>query len=197
VRCAVLAFVALISIAALAHAEPPGASAPVTALDPALAPPPPSYRTETYRLQLVAADLAAIGLVTAGALTEIEGLAWAGGAGLFAFAPLVHVAHHGGGNAARSFGTRVGLSMAGAFGGAILGPLFLGCSDGPDCDEINTVTGIMGVGAGAAAGLVAAMAIDYVYFARTRVLVEPEARTWTPVVSATRGGVSLGVSGRF
>jgi len=176
---------------ALARADAPGSTAPH--------PPSPTYRTDSYRAQLFLADVAAIGLTIAAAETEPK-LMLAGWAGFIGFAPIVHSLHDNGRGAAISLGLRVGIPLAGAAAG--MAAYHLGqepCRPGDDLCDLREEDAIDEMALGISAGLLAAMVIDYAVLGETRVKVSGTERapTWTPVVSATAHGVSLGVSGLF
>lgn len=160
-------------------------------LPPGLAPQPAPARTETvvrehrYGLEILLVD----GSVLAATLaTQNPGVLFAG----FALGgPTVHLIHGNPGRAALSAGLRVGLPLAGAYLGAA----------SADCSRSDDWCGLGELVVGGAIGGLVALAIDASMLAVDQTTEEAPLRyrgiRATPMMGATRGGMTLGLDGSF
>jgi len=167
--------VLVIALAHSAAAEPPGIAAPVPAAAPSSEP--------SYRLQTATVDGIAIGLTTLAFSTNNDAAGYTGIGTYLLGAPIVHLVHDRPGRAAVSFGLRVALPLA----GAAIGDKQGGCH-GDVCDSGQAGLGLF-------AGMVAATVIDTLWLAEGD--ETPARASWSPSVSAGRGGASLGLAGTF
>lgn len=156
--------------------------------------------TVSYRGQIIAADVASLGLTVLGPLVmRDESLSGIGFTGFFVAAPIVHLAHGRGMAAAKSFGLRVALPFVGAMAGYRLGPDDLTCHSSPGLDgkpggSCNDHGSLVGLLVGAAAGGISAMAIDVKYLSQYQTT---RPATWSAGIQPTRGGMALSVAGSF
>ncbi len=201
---------ALAGVPTHVHAEPPGLVIPVpvdgtpfVAIDtqdaPAGAPigfvmlpeaPVPSAPT-SYRWQIVAADVAAVGSLVMALENGSKDWASFGLATYGLGAPMIHAANHHGGRALASLTVRIGLPLIGGMLGARQGCGAPAPGDGACGDSGFPDDGYV---KGIAIGAVAAMAIDAWLIARPE---HKPSRGWSPTASAMHGGVSVGASGAF
>lgn len=199
-RIAIAAAVLLVTTS-IAAAQAPGET---MSWDPEPAPPGAAMErvTVSYRGQIIAADVASLGLavLSPSIAPEAPTLSALGVTGFFVAAPLVHLAHGRGSAAAKSLALRVGLPFAGALVGYRLGPDDLSCvqsvgADGSaphgDCGDHGSIIGLL---LGAAAGGVTAVYVDVKYLSRYETT---RPATWTAGIQPTRGGMSLSVRGAF
>jgi hypothetical protein len=144
------ALVALLALANIARADPPGMTEPA-------APPPPD--AGSYRFQIAAADLTAIGLGLLGRAGDSDAFTGAALGMYIAGGPIVHLIHHHTGRAAASAALRIGLPIvAGVVGSAI---------DRSQCTgDCGDVPGLGGALIGVTLGAVTASAIDIGYLSR-------------------------------
>jgi len=157
--------------------------------------------TRRYGFELAAADAAAL-TITAVASTSRGDRGAIASVSLFTFAPLVHLAHGNRHGAETSLGLRLALpaigAVAGLVGGAAIQHASTTCAAEPCEPADGLATGaFVGMGIGTLAGMGAAMVIDYAFLGKKRVEIGPEHAAWSPVVSASQHGVSLGVTGTF
>ncbi len=109
-------------------------------------------------------------------------------------APIVHAAHGHCDRAGASLALRIGAPIALAYLGSGLGTL--ACpGKASDTSNYHCVNGA--TGAGALAGLVAAISVDAALLAREKVPRHPSATGWSPTVSLNRGGFSVGLAAEF
>ena len=163
--------------AAAAHADPPS-------LTPVVSEPIASAGTESYALQTLSTDGAALALIAAG---HSSGPVIALGVATYAVgAPLVHGYHHQSGHAAGSLALRLGLPLLGALVGAAAAS-----HDSPDSDGQVAAPAF-----GVMCGAIAASLVDAAFLARQPVRAkEPR---WAPAVGTTRqGGLTAGIAGHF
>lgn len=164
-------------------ARPRGASGPPGATAPGAYPAsaPAMYREESYRSLALLADVA---WIWATWRTEQPWLALAGYVGA---APLVHASQRN---------TRSAWISAGARAGALLLAVAMiegACASDGYCDESIDDAVLLGL-----TGMGTVMVVDWLVLARKQVPVTPRpASTWAPRVSATPGGLQLGVAGAF
>jgi hypothetical protein len=205
-RRAVLALVTLLLVTTIAHAEPPG----LTIATPLTATPwstiqsvdtgistvaPPTTETRSYRGQLVAADSAALmaGIVAGGSGIELDDELRGIGVGTFLLAaPMIHAANGHGLRALGSLGLRLALPTLGAALGVHLQTRSSSqCTLGGLCHDAVPQGGlVIGIGIGA----LTAVVVD------TWLLAKPTKVTrsgWAPTASPTRGGATVGLTGRF
>jgi hypothetical protein len=160
--------------------------------EPALA-----RRRYGYRLQVIAADGAAVlssfvvdrmsadGGSRPGAVTTLTIASY-----LFT-PPLIHGLHRQGWRALASFGLRAGAPLVlGALGELVDGT--------EDCNNCKDTLRSKGKLAGLTAGVLIAMAVDGVWFARPIYRrVEVPRTAWVPAVGGARGGATVGLAGTF
>jgi len=195
-RLAVILILPLLSLVlapAAVRADAPGLTPAGGHLLQQPPPPPIGYRTESYRLHLLAADVGALGVGVLGGITHNESLGSIAGLGIFTFAPAMHIAHGNYRGALRSLVFRVGLPVAGAMAGLIL-------YDAPHAREDEDGGGFIPFGEGSLIGLgvgfASAIAIDYIWIAEQDVPVT-SGESWGPTVSVSPHGASVGLLGRF
>ncbi len=169
---------------------------------PTMAPVQLQPTTVSYRGQIIAADVASLGLTVLGPVITPNSvtLSGVGFSGFFIAAPIVHLANGRGMAAAKSLGLRVALPFAGAMIGYRLGPADMSCvsavgTDGSaphgDCGDHGSLIGLL---VGAAAGGISAMYIDARYLAQYETM---RPATWSAGVQPMRGGATLSFNGRF
>jgi hypothetical protein len=155
--------------------------------------PSPAVYTNSYRLQLLIADVVALGLVGGGLLAERDELLIAGAAGVVVGAPVVHLAN---GNPPGALGSGLARGIAplvGAYAGFLLIDLPLWSTVYEDEDDgAGWVFPAYGAVAGFGVGLVGGLAVDYLFLAK-----QEGSATWAPTVAPTAGGMSVGLVGRF
>lgn len=161
----------------------PGTAGPPGAAGPGAYPasPPVTYQEETYRGLVLLADVA---WMWAAWQTEEPLLALGGYLGA---APLMHVAQKNSRSAWISAGARAGALLL------TVGIIQSSCSPDGYCDEAAEDALMLGVTA-----MGAVMVVDWLVLGKKRVPVTSRpAPTWAPQVSATAGGLRLGVAGAF
>jgi len=196
-RAVIIALLAV--FASTARAEPPGLVIPVPLdrpLLPALtAEAPVAKTTPSYRWQVVAVDVLAVGSLALALRDRSDDWGYVGLATYGLGAPIAHAANGHGGRALGSLGLRVGLPLVAGFIGSKL-------ETAPKC-EVSPGGGMAfcggtfpsdGVAKGLAVGAIAAMALD------AWLIAKPETkhrRMWSPNAAASQNRVSVGVSGAF
>jgi hypothetical protein len=154
--------------------------------------PEPAPSRTWYGWQGLGVDLLAVGMFAASMTEGVDGdadpLAW-GALGVYLVGtPLVHLAH--GGPVGKSLGLRLGLPVGTALlfaaGTAVVNRC--GPESGELCEAAPLFVGIFGAGLGA----VGAMLVDDVDMS-----YEAAPATWTPMVSPTTGGMTLGLAGTW
>lgn len=140
-----------------------------------------------YRWQVFLADSASLAIAFSGNKTGIT----LSGAGYVLAAPIIHLSHDEGGRAGASLLLRLGLPIAGAFGGAAL-TRHACAPDDEDCDDGALEGAILGFGL----GILTAMVVDTAFIARP-IKSHRTTTTWVPQVAITGQHVGLGVAGRF
>ena len=197
-RAVIIALLAV--FASTARAEPPGLVIPVP-LDRPLLPtitteaPSPVAKTRSYRWQVVAVDVVAVGSLALALRDRSDDWGYVGLATYGLGAPIAHAASGHGGRALGSLGLRVGLPLVAGFLGSRL-------ETAPQCEvspggALALCDGTFpsdGVAKGLAVGAIAAMALDAWLIAKP----EPKhRRMWSPNAAASQNRVSVGVSGAF
>jgi hypothetical protein len=176
--CGCLASATLAPRAAIAAPPPaplaPPAASPALSFGSASQLEPPAPHREWYGWQLMAIDLASIGLLISGT----DGAFF----GLFTGAPMIHALH---GDASKVLGS-LGLRTAGVFGGALVGAALCGGS----CEGLDSLGHAL---AGAAIGMSVGMIIDWTVLGHGDV----EAPRFAPAVQTLPGGGTAGFSYRF
>jgi hypothetical protein len=109
-------------------------------------------------------------------------------------APIVHAAHGHWDRAGASLALRIGAPIVLGYLGSGLGTLTCP-GKASDTSNYHCVNGA--TGAGAIAGLVAAISLDAALLARERVPNRPSAGGWSPTVSLNRSGFSVGLGSEF
>lgn len=143
------------------------------------------YIDRGYGGQIVAVDAAGIAMLIGGGVAESGEIAVAGLA-VMAFGPgLVHASHGRGDAALASMVMRPAVTIAGMYIGAAM----------EDCSQGGDFCGLAGAFFGGLVAYGAVAVFDAAHLARERRTARP--RSWTPQVSATSGGVNLGVAGAF
>lgn len=152
------------------------------------------YGGATLTFDANAAGFAIAGLVSVNRERQQEILVAVATVLFVAGPPTVHLFHREPGKALGSLGLRIGLPVIGALVGERLRPSDVECesykSDGVGCPRRLSTGPLVGAGIGAAA----AIALDALLLARTRV---SEPRTITPQVAASGLAFSFGVAGAF
>ena len=191
-RRAVLASIvlaAIVLVTTIARAEPPlTGETPSWSVQPVDGTAPVEY--ESYRAQLVVADLAALGLLVVGAdgvgppdvLTQAAIGTYALGA------PLVHLGNGHGLRAVASLALRVALPAA----GAAIGVRLQGHSECTSC--IDNPPPLVGLIFGLGVGGLTAVVLDYAVVGKP---VKVTRSGWVPSATPLRGGATVGVSGGF
>jgi hypothetical protein len=164
----------VISITSTATADSPGVT-------PVIEPPAPVV--ESYRSQTATADGVAIGLAVVAGGTHNRSMFSLALASYAFGGPIVHLYHDRPGRALGSLALRVGLPLATTL-------LLVRANHCTDCDDDQ----IAGALAGLTLGVIGASVIDAAFLAKGD---EVPARPWTPTVTATHSGLSLGIAGRF
>jgi hypothetical protein len=140
--------------------------------------------TERYAEQILASDVAAIGLAVAGDQADQRVMRDVGfGVGL-AGAPFIHITNGNYRGAAGSLALRITLPFAAAYLGEKLAP-----SEDPTQIKSSHVIGL-------AVGLMAVSLIDSTTLAKKKVRRPPE-RHWRPDLSFKNGGVRVLVATKF
>ena len=194
---------ALVLTASVAAAQAPGQT---ISWQPAPAPGAsggvPERVTVSYRSQVIAADVASLGLAVLGPVVAPEAptLSAIGVTGYFVAAPIVHLVHGRGAAAAESFALRIVLPAVGAYAGYRLGPDDTSCVQSPgvdgrapegDCGDHGSIVGLL---IGIAAGGATAIYVDAKYLSHYETARAP---TWTAGLQPTSGGMSVSVRGAF
>ena len=160
----------VLALAAAAHAEPPGLTAPgLTPLVALPAPAPVMVTEESYRLQTLLSDLTVVGLGVVASKTDNgsgDSLGPLAVGVYFLGAPAVHMYHHHYARAAASLALRVGLPLLGVMIGSSLGKGQ--CSQ--YCDNDSDLAGAV---FGGMAGVLAASLIDIGYLSRGETVAQP------------------------
>ncbi|HEU4405157.1 MAG TPA: hypothetical protein VFS43_07690 [Polyangiaceae bacterium] len=173
---------------------PPAAPCPppVRVAKPKRAEPPPP-RVEWYGWQTIATDLAAVAFVGAGASDEEDGGVALLGLGTYLLgAPIVHAANGQFGKGVASLGLRVGVPVAGALGGLMLGSATCREDDGWN----ENVCPLGQAALGSLLGILAASTLDAAVLAKKEVRPRP-AVSIAPAVLPTPRGTSFGLTGTF
>jgi hypothetical protein len=192
---------ACVCICQSAEAAPrPEALAPPTAASAELAPPADAARkpgnpagepTTWYGGPAIAADAAALALMTSGAMADAGGAFWFGMAGFALGAPINHLAHGESGRALGSFGIRA--LAAGLAVGLPLEDILVNHCDGDvtPCRDAGTTIAI------GTTLLVAAMVLDDALLARAPEPSPRKAISLVPGLAIAPGAGFASLSGRF
>lgn len=181
----------------LASAQAPGQTMSFDVEQPAAL--APQTVTVSYRKEILVADGLSIAAMTLGpALTRDADIAAVGLAGYALGAPIVHLAHGRGVEAAKSFALRAGLPLVGGLIGYKLGPEDTACVGSQDVYPADHAHGcssgsLIGTLVGVLGGGVAAMYLD----ARYLPTYTKTAPTWSASVRRTDGGAFVGVGRAF
>lgn len=192
---------AILFSSSLAAAQAPGQTLSFDPEEPPGAAPPQTV-TVNYRTDVLLADGASLGLIVLGPISQHAELTAYGVTGYFLAAPIVHLAHGRGAQAAQSLALRVGLPFFAGFLGYKLGPSDTVCASYGSLDGAPSAPGggcgdegsIVGMGLGILAGGITAMVLDATYLTHYEKRVTP---SWSASIQPSRGGLSLGVSGAF
>jgi hypothetical protein len=148
-----------------------------------------------YHNQVIAADVAALGLMFGGYERDADAVTVSGlGLGISG-APIVHLAHGNLRSAAKSLALRVTLPLATAWFGNKVHEGISVCAIGTSgsssgCKPSSRAGALWGF----AIGLIASTVIDGTKFASK---IERSAPAWTPDVTLANGGMRVGIAATF
>jgi hypothetical protein len=147
---------------------------------------------ESYRLQTVLADGAALLTLAAGAGSS-DSSTFKLGVGIYLLgAPIVHLVHHRPGRAFGDLALRAGIPAAATL---LLVAAHTNPCSSPDANYRCTDWGALAVwGIGLIGGATLASVLDTSLLAKGD---DPPARSWSPAITPSHGGVTLGVAGSF
>lgn len=158
--------------------------------------------TTWYGHQVLAADLASVGFIVAGAAADQPSVAWIGLGGLALGGPAVHLVHDRPGTALGSLGLRLGLPVL----GAVVGHTAAGtCRERPDSRSLLGdcfLHGFAEAAAGSMIGMGVASALDIGVLSHEetkprRFQEGPRVASFAPSVDPRAGSASLNLAGVF